>query len=59
MHKSIFIILILVLLNINAFALVASDVDMTNAISDTTIAFTAILGLVVLRHGFKKVLGMF
>jgi uncharacterized MnhB-related membrane protein len=59
MKRSIFVILVLSLFNINAYALVPSDVDITSAIIGTGVVFTAILGLIVTRHGYKKVLNLF
>lgn len=59
MTNSIFILLILLLLNINAFAFTASDIDMSNALSDMSIVFSAILSVIVVLFGHKKILSLF
>ena len=51
MINSIFILFIL---NINAFAFTASDIDMSNALSDMSIVFGAILSVIVVLFGHKK-----
>lgn len=56
MTNSIFILLIL---NINAFAFTASDIDMSNALSDMSIVFGAILSIIVVLFGHKKILSLF
>lgn len=56
MINSIFILLIL---NINAFAFTASDIDMSNALSDMSIVFGAILSIIVVLFGHKKILSLF
>lgn len=56
MTNSIFILLIL---NINAFAFTASDIDMSSALSDMSIVFGAILSVIVVLFGHKKILSLF
>ena len=57
MKKSILIILLLVFVN-NAFALVASDIDMSSATTDVTTIIVSILSFLVLLMGYKKVLSL-
>lgn len=52
-------IFILLILNINAFAFTASDIDMSNALSDMSIVFSSILSVIVALFGHKKVLSLF
>jgi hypothetical protein len=59
MTKSIFILFVILLLNINAFAFTASEIDMSNALSDMSIVFGAILSVIVVLFGHKKILSLF
>ena len=51
-------LLSLLLLNSNAFALVASDVDMSQAVSDITIVVTSVISFLVLLFGYKKTMSL-
>ena len=55
MKKSIFTISIF-LYGTNALALVASDVDMSTAVTDTATIVASILSFMVILMGYKKVL---
>jgi len=48
----------LLLFSSNAFALVASDVDMSQAISDITIVVTSVISFLVLLFGYKKTMSL-
>ena len=58
MKKSILLIILSILFfSTNAFAdMVASDVDMSPAIADTTIVVLIVLNVLVFLFGYKKVL---
>ncbi len=56
MKQSIIILTSILLLTNNAFALVASDIDMSPAVVDTSLIVTSILSFLVLIMGYKKVL---
>ena len=48
----------LFLFSSNAFALVASDVDMSQAVSDITIVVTSVISFLVLLFGYKKTMSL-
>jgi hypothetical protein len=57
--KQISIILsILSFLFNNAFALVASDIDSSNANSDLTLLVASVVSLLILMYGYKKVMSL-
>ncbi|MFA5215076.1 hypothetical protein [Sulfuricurvum sp.] len=58
MRLIISIIFILGMIASNAFALVPSDVDMTPAVSDITVVIVAVVSLLVLIMGGRKVLSL-
>jgi len=57
--QSIFsILLLLILSSSNAFALQASDVDMSPAIADMSTVVASVLSFLVLLMGYKKTLSL-
>jgi len=48
----------LLLFSSNAYALVASDIDMSTAVSDITILVLSVISLLTLMLGYKKVMSL-
>ncbi|MBU0581337.1 MAG: hypothetical protein KKA19_09200 [Candidatus Margulisbacteria bacterium] len=56
--KKVHIVLMLLTAITNAFALVASDVDMAPAVVDITTIVASLVSFLVLLMGYKKVLSL-